>query len=151
QAVQQIIDTVPTGLLLLDGRYRLLLANPMALALLPVLTGAKVGQRLQALGGVPLALLVSEPPDGAPAHEVVVREPVKRVFEISARPMLTGPQAGGWLLVLTDVTAEREQQRYLQTQDRLATVGQLAAGIAHDFNNIMAVIVLYAQTLLMSK
>jgi CheY-like chemotaxis protein len=29
-------------------------------------------------------------------------------------------------------------------QERLATVGQLAAGIAHDFNNILAVISLYA-------
>lgn len=151
QAVQQILDTVPAGLLLLDGRYRLLLANPTALELLPALTDAKLGQRLTRLGSAALPLLVDEPPDGAPAHEVTVAGPRKRVFEISARPMLTGPQAGGWLLVVNEVTAEREQQRYLQTQDRLATVGQLAAGIAHDFNNIMAVIVLYAQTLLMSK
>ncbi|NLF65625.1 MAG: GAF domain-containing protein [Chloroflexi bacterium] len=151
QVVQQILDTVPTGLLLLDGRFRLLLANPTALELLPFLTDAKLGQRLRRLGDVPVQMLVDEPPVGALAHEVTVREPRKRIFEISPRPMLTGPQAGGWLLVLNEVTAEREQQRYMQTQDRLATVGQLAAGIAHDFNNIMAVIVLYAQTLLMSK
>jgi len=43
------------------------------------------------------------------------------------------------------VTREREIQRRAQQQERLATVGQLAAGIAHDFNNIMATIVLYAQ------
>jgi CheY-like chemotaxis protein len=34
-------------------------------------------------------------------------------------------------------------------QERLATVGQLAAGIAHDFNNIMAAIVVYADLLRM--
>jgi CheY-like chemotaxis protein len=32
-------------------------------------------------------------------------------------------------------------------QERLATVGQLAAGIAHDFNNIMAAILVYADLL----
>jgi CheY-like chemotaxis protein len=32
-------------------------------------------------------------------------------------------------------------------QERLATVGQLAAGIAHDFNNIMAAIMIYADLL----
>jgi nitrogen-specific signal transduction histidine kinase/CheY-like chemotaxis protein len=46
---------------------------------------------------------------------------------------------------LRDVTQEREIQRQIQQQERLAAVGQLAAGIAHDFNNIMAVIILYAQ------
>jgi nitrogen-specific signal transduction histidine kinase/ActR/RegA family two-component response regulator len=50
-------------------------------------------------------------------------------------------------MVLSDVTNERAQQRYQQSQERLATVGQLAAGIAHDFNNILAVITLYTQLL----
>lgn len=36
-------------------------------------------------------------------------------------------------------------------QERLATVGQLAAGIAHDFNNIMAAIVIYADLLRTDK
>jgi nitrogen-specific signal transduction histidine kinase len=49
---------------------------------------------------------------------------------------------------LRDVTQEREIQRQMQSQERLATVGQMAAGIAHDFNNIMASIVLYADMLL---
>jgi GAF domain-containing protein len=42
-------------------------------------------------------------------------------------------------------------QRYqqIQIQERLATVGQLAAGIAHDFNNIMATILVYADLMRM--
>jgi nitrogen-specific signal transduction histidine kinase/CheY-like chemotaxis protein len=55
------------------------------------------------------------------------------------------------VLLLHEVTKEREQQAYLSTQERLATVGQLAAGIAHDFNNIMSVIVLYSQALQQSE
>jgi nitrogen-specific signal transduction histidine kinase/CheY-like chemotaxis protein len=49
------------------------------------------------------------------------------------------------VLVTSEVTQEREIQRRLRQQERLAAVWQLAPGIAHDFNNIMAVIVLYTQ------
>jgi signal transduction histidine kinase len=41
----------------------------------------------------------------------------------------------------------KESQSRIQMQERLATVGQLAAGIAHDFNNIMAAILVYADLL----
>jgi two-component system, cell cycle sensor histidine kinase and response regulator CckA len=150
-AVQQILDTVPEGLLLLDSHARLLLANPIAHKQLRVLTSTGLGGILRELGGVPLATLLEDPPPGATGHEIIIREPRRRVFEVSTQAMLAGPQEGGSVLLIKEVTTEREQQNYLQAQDRLATVGQLAAGIAHDFNNIMAVIVLYAQTLLMSK
>jgi C4-dicarboxylate-specific signal transduction histidine kinase len=50
---------------------------------------------------------------------------------------------------LREVTQEREYQTRIQMQERLATVGQLAAGIAHDFNNIMAAILVYADLLRM--
>jgi signal transduction histidine kinase len=43
------------------------------------------------------------------------------------------------------VTQQRDIEKRIQQQERLAAVGQLAAGIAHDFNNIMATVVLYAQ------
>lgn len=52
--------------------------------------------------------------------------------------------------VFRDVTDSRRTEELLHQQDRLAAVGQLAAGIAHDFNNIMAVILLYAQTPLLT-
>ena len=46
-----------------------------------------------------------------------------------------------------DVTDRRREQEHLQQQERLVTVGQMAAGIAHDFNYILAVIMLYTQML----
>ncbi len=69
---------------------------------------------------------------------------------MNARPV--EPQAAdtSWVLVLDEVTQEREQQRYQEAQDRLATVGQLAAGLAHDFNNVLGVISVYADVLLMA-
>ncbi|MFZ2421054.1 MAG: ATP-binding protein, partial [Anaerolineae bacterium] len=137
--VQAVMDTAATGMLLLDGDGRILLANPMAVRALTVLDGAGSGQTLTHLGDRPLAELLAPRTQGG-WHEV---QAGGRTFEAQARPMTDGDANRSWVLVLNDVTAEREQQRYQQAQERLATVGQMAAGIAHDFNNIMGVIVLY--------
>ncbi|MGC9394854.1 MAG: PAS domain S-box protein [Anaerolineae bacterium] len=142
--MQQIMDTVPEGVLLLDAELCLLLCNPSALAYLPALTETEVwetGQTLTALGGHPIAKLLSPPPRGL-WHEI---DKDRRHFQITARAIETGPMTGGWVLVLRDVTEEYAIRETVQRQDRLATVGQLAAGIAHDFNNILAGIVLYSQ------
>jgi signal transduction histidine kinase len=68
-----------------------------------------------------------------------------RTFEVIARPMENGHEPEDWVLVMSDVTQEREVREQLERQERLAAVGQLATGIAHDFSNVMATIVLYAQ------
>ena len=165
QQVQQIIDTMPEGMLLLDADGRVVLTNPVAKGDLAVLADASVGdtlrpgspprvlavagQALTRLGDRPLAELLTSPPKGL-WHEVTtgsVGDRPERRFEVIARPLEAGPEPEGWVLVIRDVTREREIQRRAQQRERLATVGQLAAGIAHDFNNIMATIVLYAQML----
>jgi signal transduction histidine kinase/CheY-like chemotaxis protein len=146
QRVQQIMDTVPEGVLLLDADGQVILANPLGRKDLVALANASVGDALTHLGDRPLAELLTSPYHGF-WHEVALEGPPPRVFEIIAKPIETGPSPDGWVLVIRDMTREREFQRYSQQQARLATVGQLAAGIAHDFNNIMATIVLYAQML----
>jgi PAS domain S-box-containing protein len=144
--LQQTMDTVPEGVLLLDADLRVLVANPMAEEYLSALTGAGVGDPLTALDGRPVAEILTSPPKGL-WHEVEAQGPPRRLFEVIARPMESGPETEGWVLVIRDATQERETQQYIQRQERLATVGQMTAGIAHDFNNIMATIVLYAQML----
>jgi two-component system cell cycle sensor histidine kinase/response regulator CckA len=141
QQVQQIVDTVPEGVLLLDATGQIVLANPTAEKDLVVLADAKVGDSLSQLGDRPLDTLLASPPKGL-WHEVDVDG---QHFQIIARPTDAGPTAGGWVLVIRDVTQQREVERRIHQQQRLAAVGQLAAGIAHDFNNVMASIVLYAQ------
>ena len=52
--------------------------------------------------------------------------------------------------VARDITERRRSEENLQQQERLVSVGQMAAGIAHDFNNILAIIMLYTQMLQVS-
>ncbi|MAT96393.1 MAG: hypothetical protein CL608_04550 [Anaerolineaceae bacterium] len=144
EQLQHIIDTVPEGVLLVanDGTVRL--TNPVADQFLKVLAPDLTSNRLTHLGNRPLSELLTSPPTKGLWHEIVQDE---RIFEAIARPVEIGSENSGWVLVLLDVTQERDIQRRVQRQERLAAVGELAAGIAHDFNNIMAVITLYAQIL----
>jgi two-component system cell cycle sensor histidine kinase/response regulator CckA len=155
QRVQQIMDTVPEGVLLLDAGGRVVLANPVAERDIAVLADAEVGDTLTHLGDRPLAELLTSPPQGL-WHEVRTDtqtfEIIARPMEPSLRPTADGrlPNGNGlepenWVLVINDVTQEREVERRAQQQERLAAVGQLAAGIAHDFNNLLTTIILYAQ------
>ena len=150
--MEQILATVPTGVLLLDAEGRILQANPTSEAHLLVLSGPDAGDAVTHLGDRSLAELLTSPPTRGLWHEVKVNE---RTFEVIARPMEPAlSQANGnglkpehWVLVTNEVTRERQIQAQLRQQERLAALGQLAAGVAHDFNNIMASIVLYAQML----
>lgn len=139
--LEQVVHSVPDGMILLDHRGIITLANPRALEDLALFGPAKVGERLTQLGSYTLEQLLTPPAKGM-QHEVQGGD---RTFEILAHPVIEPASTGGWVIVLRDVTRERNIQQRLQEQARLAAVGQLAAGIAHDFNNILAVIGLYAE------
>lgn len=141
QQVQNIIDTVPEGVILLNGDQVVTLTNPVARQYLVLLAPHWTDGQLTSLGNRPVSELLTSPPKGL-WHEIVSNS---SIFEAIARPVENSLHSGSWVLVLRDVTQEKEIQQRVQQQDRLAAVGQLAAGIAHDFNNILAVILLYTQ------
>jgi PAS domain S-box-containing protein len=151
--VQQIVDTVPEGVLLLGREMQILVANPAARQYLGELGSGVDGKQISGVGDY-LAYLAGQPVadllyPGATWTELEVEGSRRNVFEVAAQPLNSMWEDEGWVLVLRDVTQERETLTRIQMQERLATVGQLAAGIAHDFNNIMAAIVVYTDLLML--
>ncbi len=142
--VQQIIDTVPEGMLLLDQNDCVILANPAGEVDLEILANTGMGDTLTHLGDVPLQQIYN-PPGQDPWQQIGKGS---QIFEVISRPLESGDQSEGWVLVIRDVTQERETQRRIYLQERLAAVGQMAAGIAHDFNNILVPVTLYSEMLL---
>lgn len=147
QRLTRVMDTVVVGLLLLNREGQVVIANQPAVEALALLAGVGVGERLEALGGIHLREILATPHGGAWGREIVLDDRPNQVYDIVANPVDVGNENDGWVLVIRDISHERELQHQMQRQDRLAAVGQLAAGIAHDFNNILAVIVLYVQML----
>ncbi|MEA1978090.1 MAG: PAS domain S-box protein [Chloroflexota bacterium] len=141
---QQIIDTVPEGMVLLGGDQKVVSANRLGREYLGLLSDADVGDPLVQLGRTKLSSLLIPPQDQA-WHEV---SQGSEFFEIVVEPMVSGDQPFGWVMVIREVTQERESRRIIQRQEKLASLGQLAAGISHDFNNILTVIMLYSNMMM---
>ncbi|HOU15620.1 MAG TPA: PAS domain S-box protein [Anaerolineae bacterium] len=141
QQIQRIIDTVPDGVLVLDGQNKVLLINPAGQKDLQVLANVREGDVLESLGGHPLDEFLTWS-EGRFWREI---EANGQTFEVIARPIQANAEAPHWLLVVRDVTQQRKIEEHANRQQQLAVMGQMAAGIAHDFNNILAVIMLYSQ------
>jgi signal transduction histidine kinase/ActR/RegA family two-component response regulator len=88
--------------------------------------------------------------DAATREEVQFLQPVPRVLERSARPVLhaTGRRSG-WLEVYRDLTAQRVFQSKLLQTEKLAALGQMLTGVAHELSNPLTSILGYAQRLLL--
>lgn len=56
-------------------------------------------------------------------------------------------QAGGLVLVLEDITELRQMESHLAHNERLASIGRLAAGVAHEIGNPVTAIACLAQNL----
>jgi len=145
--LQKIMATVPEGVVLLDADQRIVLANVKALEFLLTLANVQIGDVVTHLGPYTIEQLLHFSNDDG-WHEFQSTGIPLRIFEVNITRVQTDTAhdpddvSGEHVLVLRDVTVDREIRDRIQVQDRLAAVGQFAAGIAHDFNNILASIML---------
>jgi signal transduction histidine kinase len=145
QHLRVLVEHLPDGVLLLDEEQRIVLANPPARVFLPLLAEIAADGALVRIAGRPIDELLQAQPD-ARFHEVMVGGTRPQIYQVGAA-RLGVPRASGCVVVLRDVTLERETQRAAQQHARLAAVGQLAAGIAQDLNNILTSILSAAELL----
>ena len=72
----------------------------------------------------------------------------ERLLDLSSAPLSGSSENEGVLVTWDDVTERVEMEEQLIQQDRLASVGLLAAGVAHEVNTPLTGISSYAQMLL---
>jgi two-component system sensor histidine kinase FlrB len=130
-----LIQGLPGGVLVLDGRGEIQECNPAALDLL--------GEQLigQLFTAVRARSMVSSARLG---EHTELRS--GRFVNISRR----GLENGGEVVLLTDVTESHLMQQFLTRQQRLLTLGELAAGLAHQIRTPLAAALLYASQMTMS-
>ena len=138
ERTEQVLRHLPAGVVLIGGDRRIAFANDVAAELLGLLGVARDGRAPESLGGVALADLAGR------VHRFEPKVRPRRILEAAATRT---DEAGGLLLVLRDVTAERVREEEAERQERLAFVGRLVAGIAHDLNNVLTVVLTCADAL----
>jgi two-component system, sensor histidine kinase FlrB len=124
-----LIKGLPGGVLVLDSGGEILECNPVARELLgePLLAQAFAAVLARATVGAGVAGEHTELRSG-------------RFVNISRREL----QSGGEVVLLADVTESHLMQVFLMRQQRLLTLGELAAGLAHQIRTPLAAALLYA-------
>jgi two-component system sensor histidine kinase FlrB len=124
-----LITGLPGGVLVLDSGGEILEFNPVARELL--------GEPLLAQS---FAAVLSRAAVGAGGVGEHTELRSGRFVNISRREM----PSGGEVVLLTDVTESHLMQVFLTRQQRLLTLGELAAGLAHQIRTPLAAALLYA-------
>ncbi len=131
-----LIKGLPGGVLVLDGRGAIQEFNPAALALL--------GEPL-------LGELFSAVYARATVNSRGIGEHTElrsgRFVNVSRRELENGAE----VVLLTDVTESHLMQVFLTRQQRLLTLGELAAGLAHQIRTPLAAALLYASQMTLAN
>ncbi|HJV67230.1 MAG TPA: ATP-binding protein [Geomonas sp.] len=100
----------------------------------------------QILGGALAGLagpgqLPPAPGPGGPVREVSAlrRDGSTLSVELSLSPLQLGTESL-WLVIVRDLTEQRNLEHQLRHAQKMEALGALAGGVAHDFNNILTVI-----------
>ncbi len=156
---EKTFDSILDAIMVLDGEGNVIRANmQMARAL---------GQTIQEIHGQPYTALLGPAVartgdrfpgeavdpitdcrcDGKACHAVTRYARLPGLYEVSVSSL--GEECSeGLVVILKDVTDQRDHEDRLQRSSRLADIGQLAAGIAHEINTPLASIALRAESLL---
>jgi two-component system sensor histidine kinase FlrB len=137
-----LVDGLPGGVLVLDARGVIQESNPAAARLL--------GEPLIGQSFAAVLARAAVPGNGIVDHTELRNG---RFVNLSRRGLSGGgpnesggggSSGGGEVILLTDVTESHLMQVLLMRQQRLLTLGELAAGLAHQIRTPLAAALLYA-------
>ena len=124
-----VLDASPNGVLVLDGRGRIVDINPAAEEIL----GCSARSVLGTDGTQVLPSLLSSAL-GSDVELTSTRDGVERTYDLHVAPLR---KHMGKLVLLMDVTDRKRMSARLLQAQKMDALGLMAGGIAHDFNNLL--------------
>ncbi|CAG8867931.1 Signal transduction histidine-protein kinase AtoS [Pseudomonas fluorescens] len=131
--LQNLLDLLPGGIIVIDAQGYVREANPAACALLGEPLEGELWRQVIARSFSP------REDDG---HEVSLRD--GRRLAIATRSLDAEP---GQLVLLTDLTETRRLQDQLARHERLSSLGRMVASLAHQIRTPLSAAMLYASHL----
>jgi PAS domain S-box-containing protein len=145
----RLLTYSPNAIIVVDDQNNLILVNKAFCSLFNISEGNAIGKNLSSF--IPAEeIAVIEPLVSPSEGSVSVTETSMKIGNEDKRFALTiiTLSPGEYLLIGRDITREREEQERLFLNDRLASIGEMAAGIAHELNNPLTGIVMLSQLLM---
>jgi two-component system sensor histidine kinase PilS (NtrC family) len=141
---QNVIDSLPSGLVTTDRLLRVLTFNHAAERICGLPAADAVGRPVADVLQLPeqVTSALAEGLEHQRADRVEFRfrrgDGAARDIGLSASRVVTPKGAAGFLVTFQDLTDIKKLERDARMRQRLAAVGEMAAGIAHEIRNPLA-------------
>ena len=154
--LQQIVDSMPCGILVLDHKGEISMINPESGRLLGLdgahfPEGSKATLRqISALSGINLESSYENASCNDRGLEFCVNQPSgKRWLEVRNRPLFHQPgrsqQPGRTILILRDITAQRRAEQERVAAREAMALAEITTILAHEIRNPLASLELFAE------
>jgi two-component system NtrC family sensor kinase len=146
--IDSILSTMPEGVLVIDSKDRIILANKAFYDIFHIRKTAMKNKTLNEI--LPAdqffdlhnAVKSGEMENNTLEFRYQAQDLEKIIYSIIVK--MDGERT---LLTFTDISQEREEEEKLYLTDRLASIGEMAAGLAHELNNPLTGILALSQML----
>lgn len=147
----KIIANIPQGILLLDSKYRIILANENGLENLSLLGETDSNNIITQLGGEAIAELINS------GNEKIMRKFIphnfpEKTFEVAIQLLIPEPNQNQWLVTIHDISSfvqnDLEIQKALQKEKELNILkSSVVNTVSHEYRTPLTNILLGVQLL----